>query len=152
MLAYYKFVIVIRLHERFIGHYCSYGVSDLGLFTGGTDLSHADSSGWIHSCRRKNVFTHVDWHHLTGTVAMVTGAAHQSVASWLKCLQASFPLLSYMVQRCSQRTKTGFFSPFCVLDIDHFPSDHQPARGKERTLQGKNFKPGMIFVYLHSQL
>lgn len=67
------------------------------------------------------------------------------------CLQAPFFLCYLLWFKDAHREQRQVF--FCALEIDHFPSDHQHARGKERTLQGKMFKPGkMIVIYLHSQL
>lgn len=91
---------------------------------------------------------------LTGAVAMVTVAAHQSVASWLKCVfKPPFSFVIFDGSKMLTENKDRLFFPFGVLEIDRFPSDHQHAGGKERTLQGKTFKPGeMIFIYPHSQL
>lgn len=85
-------------------------------------------------------------HNVTGTVAMVTVAlvaAHQSVASLLKCV---FQTNAHTVQR-------QLFSPLGVLEINNFTPGRQRSRGKERTLQGQMFKSGkMISIHLHSQL
>lgn len=84
---------------------------------------------------------------------MVTVAAHQSVASWLKCVfKPPFPLLSSVDQRCSERTRTGFFSPFCVLEIDHFPSDHQHAEAKKERCKVRRLNQGRrsSFTCIHN--
>lgn len=62
----------------------------------------------------------MDWRRLTGAVAMVTVAAHQSVASWLKCVFK--PLFSFVIfygSKTLTENKDRFFFVLWKSIISH---------------------------------
>lgn len=79
----------------------------------------------------------MDWHHLKGTVAMVTGAAHQSVASWKKCVFKPLFLCYLLRFKDAHKEKRQVFSLFVfwkliishqIINLPEGKKDHRQVR------------------------